>query len=254
MRNVEILRIYQNTPGLYERAVCELIKYYTPAAGVYVDCGAHIGEHTKNMLCRPDATIIYAIEAIPSLASYLHATFLHQPRVKIIQSAIGKTVGSIDFNVAEDAKGYSGIFKRDLPAVQSWERISVPLITLDSLLLESGSASDVGFIKLDLEGGEFDALLGGRRIIIDNKPFIVFENGLSASANLYGYGRDEFLRFFDSLGYVVFDFFGNLVDIKYWDATLQTYMFVAVPMNSEISHWFLNHGLRIVESVASATA
>jgi FkbM family methyltransferase len=188
------------------------------------------------MLEREDVRVVYAFEAVPSLCARLEMNFGGSPRFRLIRGAIGNATGDVQFSVAADALGYSGLKGRDIAAVKHWSDVTVSLRRLDDILL-TNDATDVGFIKLDLEGGEFDALRGARSILSQSRPLIVFENGLRTSAATYGYGWEDFGPFFDGLGYDVYDFFGNVVDAAYWSAVLQTYMFVGVPRESSIAEW-----------------
>jgi FkbM family methyltransferase len=249
MNKSEILQIFQKNQRLYEEVVADLI-HKCPVSGTFVDCGAHLGDHTTNMLGRPEADMVIAIEAIPNLANRLKDRFKLESRLKILQTAIGKAEGQTEFNIASNLMGYSGIMQRDISSVSSWEKLTVVLTTLDRLMTESGTPSAVRLIKLDLEGGEYDALLGGRETIASHRPFIVFENGLAKSANLYGYSWNEFSSLFEELDYVVYDFFGDRIDKKYWEAPLTTYMFVAVPANSILSNWYAEERLNIVSAIA----
>lgn len=251
MNKSEMLRIFQNNQKLYEDVVAELIRR-CPVSGTFVDCGAHLGDHTINMLGRPEADLVIAIEAIPNLVNRLKDRFKQEARLKILQTAIGKAEGQTEFNVASNAMGYSGIMQRDISVVSSWEKRTVAITTLDRLVTESSTLSSVGLIKLDLEGGEYDALMGGKNTIASHRPFIVFENGLAKSANLYGYGWKEFSKLFEDLNYVVYDYFGDVIDENYWDAPLTTYMFVAVPANSILSDWYAKEHFGIVIAAASS--
>jgi len=235
--------------ALYEDMVASLIRN-CPANGVFVDGGAHMGLHTFNMLARPDVDAVLAIEDIPGLANAIRERFKQQTKLKIVQAAIGNAEGQTEFNIAANAMGYSGIRMRDIADATDWRSLTVNLTTLDRLILESGWTSNMGLIKLDLEGGEFDALRGASNTLISHRPFVVFENGLSRSANLYGYTWNEFSNFFNDAGYIDYDIFGNCVDKEYWDATLLTYMFVAVPANSEYSMWYERTRPEIVSEIA----
>jgi len=62
----------------------------------------------------------------------------------------------------------------------------VPMIALDSLAL-----TDIDLIELDLEGYEYDALLGAKETIERNKPVLIIENA-----------ADEVKQFLSTLGYV----------------------------------------------------
>jgi len=60
------------------------------------------------------------------------------------------------------------------------------MIALDSLAL-----TDIDLIELDLEGYEYDALLGAKETIERNKPVLIIENA-----------ADEVKQFLSTLGYV----------------------------------------------------
>ncbi len=244
------LSIFQKNQNLYENFVAKLIES-APVHGTFVDCGAHVGTHTKNMLRRSDINNVIAIEAIPDLANLLRNNYINESRLTIIQTAIGNNIGKSDFNVAENSPGYSGIVKRDISDVTNWIKLSVPITKFDVLPEVTSSSSLINFIKLDLEGGELDALQGAKLTITKDRPFIVFENGLAKSASIYNYSKLDFFNFFESIDYVVYDFFGNQVNELYWDIPLFTYMFVAFPSSSLLASWYYDNRKIILDSVIS---
>lgn len=206
---------------------------------IFIDCGAHVGEHTRNMLARSDISSVLAIEAIPELAKKLQHMAEQDSRLKVFQCALGKHIGTTEFHIAANAPGYSGIKQRDIAAVQEWKSLSVNLTTLDKLLTDLSLTTPIELIKLDLEGGEFDALLGARHMLMTQRPFIIFENGLQQTAVIYDYNKNDFFDYFDTIGYAIYDFFGNIVNREYWDIELFTYMFVGIPHNEEATSWYM---------------
>ena len=120
--------------------------------------------------------------------------------------------------------------------MSQWVDITVPVFSLDDVV-EPGDLKQVGLIKLDLEGGEFHAMLGSKDLLSRAKPLLVFENGLRDSARDYKYSVDDFFGFFETIDYELIDFFGNTVDRQYWHAVLRTYMFLAYPRNSAFEKW-----------------
>ncbi len=58
-------------------------------------------------------------------------------------------------------------------------------------------------VKIDVEGAELDVLRGGRALLADARPLVVFEHVASA-ARLYGASSGEIWELLGSLGYRVF--------------------------------------------------
>jgi len=52
----------------------------------------------------------------------------------------------------------------------------------------------IDFIKIDVEGGEFGVLKGGKALLTKNKPIIIFECGLGAS-EFYGTKPDDLFNY-----------------------------------------------------------
>ena len=245
-----ILGRFKANQSLYEDMVVRLI-LEMPAGGIHIDCGAHIGTHTKHMLARQDVSGVLAIEAIPELAEKIRISLAHDSRLTVYKCALSNTIGTTEFHVATNAPGYSGIRQRDISDVEDWKKIVVDVTTLDTLTETLALNSDVALIKLDLEGGEFDALLGAQRLLTQQRPFVIFENGLEKSANNYNYSKEDFFAFFRSVDYELYDFFGNTVDENYWMKPRFTYMYIAVPREGEGRTWYLSNHERISESLVS---
>jgi len=222
MKNIYLLNEFQKNNYLYEVVVGNICKSYE-RGGIFIDCGAHVGEHSKNMIVNKSCRHLVAIEAIPELCSVIEKSLTNFDTKKdLLNIAVGNRVGVTSFQVANHAIGYSGIEKRENINVLDWTEISVGISSLDGLITQK---NNVSLIKLDLMGGEFNALQGAKKILNSSFPLIVFENSLKEASNQYGYNKEDFFKFFDEVNYVVFDFFGNHVNSDYWDDELKTYMF-----------------------------
>lgn len=246
---MSIVKAFQQNTALYEEVVSAIVRT-APRGGVHVDGGAHVGQHTRAMLARQDVRRVYAVEAIPALCERIASGLGRDARLVLVRDAIGKAPGHASFQIAVNATGYSGLLRRDLAAVTAWESLAVRVRTLDDIVADADRA-DVGLVKLDLEGGEFDALRGAPDLLQRSRPLVVFENGLRNPAASYGYGWPEFEALFAAQGYAVWDYFGQRVDQAYWDRPLYTYMFVAVP-DDELHHqWRSNVLTPVVQRVAA---
>ncbi len=72
------------------------------------------------------------------------------------------------------APGYSGLRRRDMPAGEEVNEITVPTERLDDVLPEGFEPS---FMKIDVEGAELLVLRGAAETIARHRPVIVFEHG-----------------------------------------------------------------------------
>lgn len=244
------LKLFQKNNDLYEDMVSAIITK-APSADVLVDAGAHVGRHTETMLGRHDTTAVYAVEAIPALAKLISGKPWVDDRLKLHNCALGSKEGSTSFYVANNAMGYSGLAQREqIPGIE-WIEIQVEMLKLDQII-PSQLQSRVGLIKLDLEGGEFDAIRGAAKTISDSRPLIVFENSLDEAAQQYSYNCDDFFGFFNNLEYHVVDFFGSRVDRSYWSEVLQTYMFIAYPRHSTTENWWESKRSELLQTVINS--
>lgn len=155
----------------------KLIVSLCPAHGCFLDVGAHIGSVIAGVLrSTPTATVI-AVEATPSKATSLRRKF---PGVTIHDCAVGAQKGTAQLYINAARPGYNSLNSRS----SSTATIEVDVNTLDDIV---GQHVDV--MKLDIEGGELDALRGAFGLLSNSKPLIMFESGPNSDdyrASMYG--------------------------------------------------------------------
>lgn len=95
-----------------------------------------------------------------------------------------------------------------------YDVIHVDVVTIDSVVEELGL--NVKFMKLDIEGGEFDALVGASSLLKNQMPLVIFEDSGPSAAQRYGYSDRDFLGLFLTLGYNLYYITGHVVDIEDW--------------------------------------
>jgi FkbM family methyltransferase len=177
-----------------------------------VDGGACGGIHTFPMANRVGATgRVHAVEAHPAhaqeLAKKVATKSLKQITIEAV--ALSNAAGIAEFVCVKTHPSRSGLRKLDLSRLAvpvETETIQVNRMRLDDILSNTPSWR---FCKLDLEGGEYHALMGGLSAIERHKPFIVFENGREIAAGPYGYTREDWFALFERMNYAVFDLFGR---------------------------------------------
>lgn len=163
-----------------------------------IDVGCHKGEIlTKIIELSPEGKH-YAFEPIPSFYNKLIDNF--KGNVTILPFALSNTNGTTSFQFVKNAPAYSGIKKRKYAISNpEIEEITVELKKLDDVIPASIL---INFIKIDVEGAEFDVLKGSKKLILRCKPIIVFEFGLGAN-DLYNSSPDD-----------LFDFLTNETQLK----------------------------------------
>ncbi|MDQ8153453.1 MAG: FkbM family methyltransferase [Gemmatimonadota bacterium] len=154
-----------------QETVAIMRRVMTPTANG-VDVGAYKGALTKPMLkIAPRGTHI-AVEPQPAYARRLRKRF---PKVRVLEVALGDTMGTVEFVQALDSPARSGFRRTEYPTARERTRtISVRVERLDDLVAPTAPLS---FIKIDVEGAEYQVLRGAKATIQRDRPVIVFEYG-----------------------------------------------------------------------------
>ncbi len=117
--------------------------------GPIVVVGGFKGDSTSEYLLQSKSDV-YVIEPIPEFAQTLATRFTGIERVHIFNYALGGTNGEVQFNLNADATGQFGV---------SNEIISIPMVTWETFLdLFKLTGSKIGFIEMNIEGGEYSLL------------------------------------------------------------------------------------------------
>lgn len=205
-----------------------------------VDGGANRGLHTFPLADRVGAGgHILGVEAVPGLAAALSARVSAEARlnISIVGKALGAGEGLTPFAYVRGADGYSGRFQRHgIPkdALGTIETLELPMTTIDTIVREAGR-NDLRFIKLDLEGGELNALQGAIDTMRGSAPLIIFENGRSASASTYNYKMREWFDLFRDSKYQTFDLFGRRFGPEQWNDPQIPWYFIAAHRGSDLT-------------------
>ena len=205
-----------------------------------IDCGVNYGEHTFPMHNVVGSTgIVLGFEALTNLTDLINSKILSKniDNIKIVNKAIGSSIGVTDFTYVPDANGYSGIKQNiDIPEHISKNIVNllVPLTTIDHEVSLLNTSKTIRFIKLDLEGGEYDALIGASIMMRDHSPLIVFENSRNSSLMLYGYTIESWFTLFENYGYKLYDLFGRDFSRDNWDQDDIPWYFIAAKRDIDI--------------------
>ena len=159
----------------YDRETYRVMKRHLGSNSNCIDVGAYRGEILRQMLKISPRGRIFAFEPVPDNYRYLKKRY---PSVAIFNVALSDKIGNSDFFHATGRPALSGLRKQDYPDPEEQvETINVKVETLDHVIPQD---IRVDFIKIDVEGAELNVLQGGKRIIMHNRPVIVFEHGPAA--------------------------------------------------------------------------
>jgi len=201
-----------------------------------IDIGGFKGEITDEILKFAPEGKHYIFEPIPDLYKNIEAKFKHKTNVTVMNLAVSDKKGTSTFKFVPDFPAYSGLKKRDYPDNNAEVReIEVKTDLLENVIPE---AVKIDFIKIDVEGAEYLVLSGGKKILHQSRPLVVFEYGLGAS-DFYGTSTEMMFKFFDDANYGIFlleDFIKNKNPLNSPSFAKQyhqklNYYFVAAPVS-----------------------
>ncbi len=165
----------------YDRLTEKILKSYVKPQSNCIDVGCHEGEILDIILRLAPQGQHFSFEPIPSYYDKLIKKYNNI--TTIYPYALSSINGKSKFHVVKNAPAYSGIKKRRYDIKNpDIEEIKVELKRLDDLIPKE---LKIDFVKIDVEGGEFDVLKGGKNLLKSSKPIIVIETGLGAS-DFYG--------------------------------------------------------------------
>jgi FkbM family methyltransferase len=181
-----------------EIAISAILAASLRGDGAYVDVGTNQGQVLREAVrIAPNGRHV-AFEPIPSLAAGLARDF---PGVETRQLAVGGKPEVAEFCHFKRLEGWSGL--RRSPEISDEqgepEYITVNVSTLDAEVRDLHP----NVIKIDVEGNELGVLEGGRGVLSEARPLVIFEHVASAAA-LYGTRPDAVWELLTELGYEIF--------------------------------------------------
>ena len=177
---------------------------------VALDVGVNRGDHLLQMVPAVGLSgLVIGVEAAPEMVA-LTRRFMRDGGVEALGNVVLHNVavsdhhGTAALRFVREQPGLSSLADRSVAAGYHVDLVECCVTTLDRLL---SGVRRVAFAKLDIEGGEYHALLGAQRLLEVDRPLIVFEHDHGAPAQ-FGYRADDLLALFRSHGYRVQDLFG----------------------------------------------
>ena len=169
------LRLDPSPGGRYDRQTLAIMQRCLGSGSNCVDIGAHRGAILREILAIAPQGQHFAIEPLQEHAAYLAATF---PGVKVFPIALSDQAGQAAFTRVL-AHPTRSSFKDPTGGV-GIETIRVETDRLDNLL---PAELKIDFIKLDVEGAEYQVLKGAVRTLRAHHPYLVFEHSQLSQEN-----------------------------------------------------------------------
>jgi FkbM family methyltransferase len=183
---VELLRneMHRRTGNeYYERELAEILQLSRILGDCksFVDVGASLGPYTwaANLLLK--GAEITAIEANPVLCRHLKEQWQdikangpdNSNNLNVINSALSDEIGTLDFYINREnyLNSYIGDVLASTDSEGTHERIELPALSLDHIFSENPP----DFVKIDIEGAEWRALKGARKLLEKRKTRFLVE-------------------------------------------------------------------------------
>ncbi len=179
----------------YDRQTANLMKRILNTHSNCIDIGSHDGDILAKMIRLAPKGVHFAFEPIPEYYQYLKRHF--GSFATIFPYALSDKEDITSFQYVKNAPAYSGLKKRqynkDKPDI---EELTVETRRLDRIIPHH---IHIDFIKIDVEGAEYQVMKGAIDLLSRCRPFIVFEFGLGAS-DYYGAHPGALFTLLESAG------------------------------------------------------
>lgn len=172
----------------YEPEMTAYLKSKFNPDTVFLDVGANAGYYT--LMAAPLVKSVIAFEPHPLVRKELEWDIKEAGYTNVVVYPLA--LFSSNLRGGMEPQRHRGIFHPG-----RINTLPVEAVTLDSL----GLAPTL--IKMDIEGAEMDALLGGRATLLAHKPILAIEIHPRRISKYFGYSRHDVPRFLEDLGYTV---------------------------------------------------
>lgn len=232
-KNIENIRYIGKADSLIDYAIYEVgawepeilsfmrdsLKMTTKDHGVFLDIGAHTGQHSLYMA--QYAKTVHAIEPYPLVLKRFHemVSLNGFKNIKIYPVGFSNKDGSFTYYAPPDDSLGAGSFDQKFYN-RNIKSMELPLVIGDNYLGSRG-VNQIDLIKIDIEGYERFALLGLNNMLKKNRPIIVME--LNASEGGFK-SKPQLLETFPQ------DYSFFYLRKHHWEINLGTYKYIWGPI------------------------
>jgi len=192
---------------------------------VLVDVGANVGDWSMNAFAKQPNIMACCFEPIPALQPILQANLLGK-KVIFSQYALSNEPGKATFVYYPKQPHLSSLHRRSDEILHDMQPTYIPvdLERLDSFC-KRYKISKANVIKIDVEGNEFNVLLGSQRLLEKRAVDVIqFEY-----ASTYLDSNSSLKQIYDYLTYYGFTLYRitpwGLIEINHWRDSLENFVF-----------------------------
>lgn len=190
---------------------------------VLFDCGANIGDYTNELVeMFPDASI-HSFEPLDITYNILVKN-VKSKSVKLNKIGLSNRTGDDAIYYNENNLGLTSLFDRQL----DYHSLSLPssntikLITIDEYC-KLNNINNIDFLKMDIEGGEYNALLGATNMLKNSKIKVIQIEFGGCQIDARVFFRD-YWNLLNEQYYVYRIVSNGLIKIKKYEEILEIYL------------------------------
>ena len=204
---IQHLLLYEGIYSGYESPSRLFFDEHLQPGDWFIDVGAHWGMFSLSAATRwPGRVHVLAIEAHPQNVTMLLRTVVLNEltsSIKVVAAAAGAKRGIAPLN-SSSTMGHSLVEVR----MAAQPSLSVPVVPLDDLLAsKSGMAKSRVFLKIDVEGSEYEVILGAKKLLDSGRvAAVMWEHGESFNKEPGIAKRAKLIEEFYSRGYTLHRF------------------------------------------------
>ncbi len=135
--------------------------------GVFIDCGAYTGDSAGAYIDYNGGQYKSIVCFEPDDKNYeaLKNNFISERNISVIKKGVWNENTTLRFNSGE---GSASNISRDSTEDNKSDVVEIEVCSID----ETPECSDATFIKMDIEGAEYEALCGAEKTIRKNRPIL----------------------------------------------------------------------------------
>jgi FkbM family methyltransferase len=189
-----------NFNGNFEPVETEIVKKEIKENDIVLDVGANIGYYSlifAQLIGKSGK--VYSFEPDPTNFEILKKNILVNKHENVIleNKAVSNKEGNLKLYLSTENNGMHRIY----PSKWCKESIDINSIKIDNYFNKN---QKIDFIKLDIEGAEYDALLGMESIIQNNENIVIFIEFVPASLEEHGTNPEKVIDFFINHKFKIF--------------------------------------------------